>query len=163
MTDAGRRDLRPHASGQRDGTGFARPSSLCLLDHGEVLSRIGTRAQTGRATRLGVRAYERGGRLRLPPRGKTYNATSATTMTAAATATTATVEAATTIRPFSPYRSQRARQNQAASGAARRHRTRPRQQLPLAATRVLTTREPPRRQTVMRLGSRLSPRSRRGV
>ena len=42
--------------------------------------------------------YVRGGRLRRPPRGRTYQRSSATAMTAAATATTATVEAATIMR-----------------------------------------------------------------
>jgi hypothetical protein len=45
-------------------------------------------------------AYVRGGRLRRPPRGKTYHAKRATTMMAAAIATMATVEAATTTGPF---------------------------------------------------------------
>jgi hypothetical protein len=44
--------------------------------------------------------YARGGRFRRPPRGRTYQARSATTMTAAAIATTATVEAATIMRRF---------------------------------------------------------------
>jgi hypothetical protein len=44
----------------------------------------------------GLGSYVRGGRVRLPPRGMTYQTTSATTMTAAEMATMATVEAPTT-------------------------------------------------------------------
>jgi hypothetical protein len=40
------------------------------------------------------------GRLRRPPRGRTYMTRRATTMTAAAIATIATVETARTTRPF---------------------------------------------------------------
>lgn len=70
----------------------------------ESLSRLGSSRATRRSDEVagfcGATTYVRGGRLRLPPRGTTYQRTRATTITAAAMATMATVEAATITRPL---------------------------------------------------------------
>jgi hypothetical protein len=59
-----------------------------------------SRASDERAGFCGATTYVRGGRLRLPPRGKTYQRARATTITAAAMATMAIVEAARITRPL---------------------------------------------------------------
>jgi hypothetical protein len=79
------------------GPHFRRHPARTVL-HRLAITLVSPRVPAGEnSTRA---RYVRGGRLRLPPRGKTYQSTRATAITAAAIATTATVEAATITRPL---------------------------------------------------------------